>query len=161
MRALQFAFSAVTTHGSAVIGRVEGDHTATPARDLGQIVWPVIKEAMSGVLDEAMRDLEVSAERGQTACGLEPVARMLNARVPTTLLVEDGYHMRGRIGGTSRSPIISKDVDVRETMDDAVDAVNERVLEFGGNVVFTPKGSLNDWDRIVLLQYREEKHEIS
>jgi len=67
---MQSAFSSVTKHGDAIIGRIEGDHTSTNARDLGQIVWPIVKEAMSGVQDRAMRDLEVFAERGQIASGL-------------------------------------------------------------------------------------------
>ena len=47
-RALLSAFAAVTVHGPSIIGQVPGDHTATSQRDLGQIVWPVIKAAMSG-----------------------------------------------------------------------------------------------------------------
>ena len=155
-RKMQSAFGAVTAYETAVIGRIDGDHTTTSPRDLGQIVWPVVKEAMSGVLDNAMRYLEASAKRGQIACGLEAVARMVNAGVRTTLLVEDGYHLRGSIGGTSRSPVISPDVDVRDTIDDAVDAVIEKVLGSSGNVVFTPDGSLREWNRIVLLLRSEE-----
>jgi hypothetical protein len=148
---MQSAFSSVTTHETAVIGRIEGDHTATPARDLGQIVWPVVKEAMSGVLDKAMQNLEAAAQRGQIASGLEAVVRLVNEGVRGTLLVEDDYHMRGSIGGTHQSPFISSDVDVRDSMDDAIDAIIEKVLESGDKVVFTPSGSLSDRDRIVLL----------
>jgi hypothetical protein len=148
---MQSAFSSVTAHGTAVIGRIEGDHTATPARDLGQIVWPVVREAMSGVLDKALQDLEASAGREQITSGLEAVVRLVNRGVRGTLLVEKDYHIRGSIGGTNESPVISPDVDVRETFDDAVDAVIEKVLESGGNVLFTTSGSLSDWNRIVLL----------
>jgi len=154
---MQSAFTSVTAHGTAVIGRIEGDHTATPARDLGQIVWPVVKEAMSGVLGEAMRDLEASAERGQVASGLEAVVRLVNGGVRGTLLVEDDYHMRGSIGGTQQSPFVSSDVDVRDSMDDAIDAIIEKVLESGDKVVFTPSGSLSDRDRIVLLLREAER----
>jgi len=145
------AFNSVTAHETAVIGRIEGDHTATPARGLGQIVWPVVKEAMSGGLDKAMLDLEVSVERGQAISGLEAVAGTVNTGVQATLLVEDDYHVRGSISATDRSPVLSPEVDVREVIDDAVDAVIEKVLESGGNVVFMPSGSLSDQNRIVLL----------
>jgi hypothetical protein len=148
---MQSAFSSVTEHGDAIIGRIEGDHTATHVRDLGQIVWPIVKEAMSGVVGEAMRDLEVSAEQGRMASGLEEVARQVNKGIQATLLVEEDYHMKGSIGGTSQSPVLSPEVDVRDAIDDAVDAVIEKVLEFGGNVVFTPCGTLSDWNQIVLL----------
>lgn len=150
---MQAAFDSVTVHGAAVIGRVDGDHTATSAHALGQMTWPVVKEAMSGVLDTAMRDLDASAGRGWIASGLEAVARAVNGGARATLLVEDGYHMRGSLSEASGSPAISSEVDVREVVDDAVDAVIERVLQSGGNVVFTPGGSLSDHNRIVLLMH--------
>lgn len=150
-RELQSAFSAATTHGTAIIARIEGDHTATSARDLGQIVWPVVKEAMSGIQDSAMREVSAFAARGQMASGLDAVIRMVNQGVRATLLVEDDYRVRGRIEGTAECPVVSPDLDVREVIDDAVDVVVERVLAFGGNVVFTPSGALSDRNRIVLL----------
>jgi len=153
---MQAAFLSVTVHGAAVIGRIEGDHTATPVRDLGQIVWPVVKEAMSGAMDKAMRDLEEFLERGWTASGLEAVARVAHRRAGATLLVEDDYHVRGSVGGSGESPVISSSVDVREPIDDAVDAVIEMVLKSDGNVVFTPADSLRDHNRIVLLMHGAE-----
>jgi len=156
-KAMRSAFTSVTTHGDAVVGSIEGDHSATSARDLGQIVWPVVREAISGVQETAMRDLEAWAERGQVASGLEAVARLVNAGVRATLLVEDDYHMRGSIAGTREMTFISPEVDVREAIDDTVDAVIEKVLASGGNVVFTPSGSLSDRERIVLLLRGEDQ----
>ncbi len=150
---IQSAFSSITEHGNGIIGRIEGDHTDTRARDLGRIAWPLVKEAMTRVLDRAFLKLEASSERGDTASGMEAVVRMVKKGLRATLLVEDGYHMRGSIGGTNHSPVISPEVDVREANDDAVDVVIEKVLEAGGNVIFTPSGSLNERNRIVLLPY--------
>lgn len=150
-REMQSAFRSVTAHGTAVIGRIEVDYTATSVRDLGQIVWPVVKQAMSGVRDRAMEDLEASGGRGQLAAGLEAVALELNKGLRATLLVEDDYQLRGSVGHARQSPVVSPNVDVRDSIDDAVDVVIGRVLEFGGNVVFAPGGSLSDWNRIVLL----------
>lgn len=154
---MQSAFRSVTEHGAAVIGCVEGDHSATPARELGEIAWPVVKEAMSGVLDRAMRDLEDCSGRGHMVSGLEPVARVANKGVRATLLVEDDYHVRGRVDEAGETPVISPDVDVREAIDDVVDAVIEKILESGGNVVLMPPKSLSDWNRIVLLNHNAER----
>jgi hypothetical protein len=148
---MQSAFNSVTVHGEAVIGRIRGDHTDTPSRDLGQIVWPLVKEAMSGVIEDALRELEASAGRGQITSGLVAVARKARTGDLSTLLVEDDYHLRGSITGPTRSPVITPELDVREVIDDAVDAIIEEVLQAGGNVVFTPSGSLSGRDRIVLL----------
>lgn len=153
---MQSAFLSVTVHGAAVIGRVEGDHTATLVRDLGRIVWPVVKEAMSGALDRAMRDLEELSGRGRIASGLEAVARVVHRSSRATLLVEDDYHRRGSVGGSRELPVISSNVDVRESIDDAVDTVVEMVLQSDGNVLFAPANSLRDHNRIVLLMHGTE-----
>ena len=150
-RDVQCAFETVTAHGNAVVGRIYGDHTATPVSTLGQMVWLVVKEAMSGVLEAAMRELGACVEPGQKAAGLEAVARASNRRAKATLLIENDYHMRGSVCGPSDSPVITPEVDVRETMDDVIDEIIERVLRSGGRVVFTPAGSLRHHDRIVLL----------
>lgn len=145
------AFNSVTTHETAIIGRVEGDHAATCARDLGRIVWPIVKAAMSGVQDRAMQDLETAARCGTFASGLEAVVRASGRDQRSTLMVEDDYHFRGSIMESDGALVLSPEVDVREALDDAVDAVIERVLVSGGNVLFTPNGALRDRGRVVLL----------
>jgi hypothetical protein len=150
-RDVQYAFDTATAHGNAVVGRIYGDHTATPLSTLGQMVWLVVKEAMSGVLEGAMQELGMCAQTAQKAAGLEAVARASNRQAKATLLIEEDYHLRGSVAGPPDSPVITPEVDVRETMDDVVDEVIERVLRRGGRVVFTPPGSLSRHDRIVLL----------
>jgi hypothetical protein len=148
---MQVAFSSVTTHDTAIIGRIEGDHVSTSARDLGQIVWPVVREAMSGVVHRAMRELGDCLKRGGVVSGLEAVVREAGREEQATLLVEDDFHRRGSIWRASGPPVVTSDVDIRDAMDDVVDAVIERVLESDGSVVFTPPGTLNDQAQIVLL----------
>jgi len=152
---LQSAFHSVMTHPEAVIGRVEGDHTATSPRDLGQIVWPEVRRAMSGVLEDTTAKMS-RAHPGDFASGIEAVIRLVSRRVRATLLVEDDYHVRGGIGGTTESPLICPDVDVRAVMDDVVDAVIKTVLECGGRVVFTPSGSLDGRKQVAVLLHRTE-----
>jgi hypothetical protein len=147
-KTMRAAFGSVTVHGPAVIGQVDGDHTLTSGRDLGQIVWPLVKEAMSRVVDDALQDLEAHAARGRVASGLEAVARQVARGVQATLLVEEDYHLRGGFGGTTGSPVIYPEVDVRDSIDDAIDAVIEKVLQAGGTVLFTPSGLLTERHRI-------------
>jgi hypothetical protein len=150
-RDMQSAFSSVTSHEAAVIARIEGDYQGTGTRDLGQIVWPVVKEAMSGLLDQVMRDLRTCEGQGHLAAGLEAVARAANQGVGATLLVENDYHLRGSLCESHRQPVLSPEIDIRDPIDDVIDAVIEKVLGFGGNVVFMPPGALSDRQRIVLL----------
>jgi len=45
-------------------------------------------------------------------------------------------------------------LDIQEVIDDAVDAIIEKVLEKGGNVVFLESGSLTEFHRIALIDNR-------
>jgi len=153
------AFQAVTVHAEAMAGQVDGDHEAADVRDLGQIVWPVVKQAMSGVLNGALRELRDLAERGRVVAGLEAVARAVDGYHGPTLLVEDDYHVRGSIVDCTWPPAITSEVDIRSTIDDVVDLVIERVLLGEGEVLFVPPGSLDEWNHIVLLLRDERSQE--
>lgn len=143
-------FVSVTAHKAAIVGQVDGDFTATSLRDLGKIVWPLVKQTLSGTREMALRDLENAAD-GRKICGIEAVSRRVNAAAGATLLVEEDYHVRGSISEADGSEEISPNVDVRDEIDDVVDILAEKVLGAGGNVVFLPGGSLRDLGRIVLL----------
>jgi hypothetical protein len=147
---IQKAFTSVTDHGAAVVGCVDGDFTQTTQHDLGKIVWPVIKEVISGQRDQALRELEVATD-AQMLRGLTAIGKRLREAVGATLLVEEDYHVRGSISQTNGAATVSPNVDVRDEIDDVVDTVIEKVLDTGGHVVFMPGGSLSEVDRIVLL----------
>ena len=147
---VQAVFTSVTAHTAALVGRVNGDFSATSVHDLGKIVWPVVKEAMSGSRESALRELEF-AEGAHKICGLETVSRRMSETVGATLLVEEDYHVRGSISEADGSAAILPNVDVRNEMDDVVDMLIEKILGSGGNVIFAPRGSLSKLGRIVLL----------
>lgn len=154
---MQSAFLAVTAHADSIAGRIEEEHANASMVELGRIAWPLIRQAMSGNVDRALRDLASHTRSGCTASGLDSIARLLDTGSRNTLLVEEGYRVRGSIGATGRGSALSAEVDVRDTLDDVVDAVIEKVLQLGGNVVFTPDGSLTNHSRIVLLINEEDK----
>lgn len=148
---VQSAFSSVTKHGDAIVGYADGDYSASDPRDLGRAAWAVVKDAMSGTTRKALHDLDALAGRPGVASGLEAVALHVEAGAGGTLLVEEGYHVKGRIEAHDEALEISRSVDVREAMDDVIDVVVEKILKIGGNVVFLPAGSLQLHDRIALF----------
>ena len=105
----------------------------------------------SAVRDRALRNLEESSREGRVVSGLEAVAVAATAGAQGTLLVEDDFRVRGSVAVAPRSPLVSKEVDIRDVNDDAVDEVIERVLGHGGNVVFMQEGALADRQRIAML----------
>lgn len=148
---IQDLFSSVTIHKNVIAGRVIGDYSTTSLHDLGKIVWSVVKESLSGILVDAQHELNSALKTRQAVCGLYAVSQRVAAGGITTLLVEEEYHMRGRINTMSEIPEFSPDVDLMEEMDDAIDVIIEKVLKCNGNIIFMPEGSLDSLGRIVLL----------
>lgn len=148
-------FESVTEHQDIVIGSVEGDHTATSPRDLGQIVWPIVKEAISGRRSAALNELEVAEKAQKLIVGLEAVGRHLD--VGSRLFVEEDYQVKGTMRRADQTWMVSPEVDVREVIDDAVDTVIESVLAIGGSVVFMNTGSLMKQKRIALIMSGAEE----
>lgn len=155
-QALLSAFTATTSHGPSIVGRLAGDHSGTSLRDLGRIVWPMVKSVMSRETPRALRRLTHAAQAGRATCGLEAVAESVRDGVRGLLLVEEDLHVRGGLERPGRSPAVTAHVDVRDALDDVVDAVIEKALGPGGRVVFVPAGALRAWDRIALVPEEEE-----
>ena len=144
-------FEAVTTHRNVLIGSVEGDFAATSPHNLGKIVWPIVKDAMAGTNTKAMLALKTAESSQAVASGIEAVGHKVRAGSGGTLFVEEDYHVKGGIRETDDSLIGAEDLDIRETIDDAVDAIIEKVLEKDGHIVFLGSGSLTRFQRIALV----------
>jgi hypothetical protein len=144
-------FDEVTSHREVLLGRAEGDFTASSPDDVGKIVWPIVKEAMSGASENAMQDLEKVKNSQNIAHGIEEVGHLAGTGMGNTLFVEEDYHIKGAIRSADQSLIPPEELSFLEVIDDAVDAVIEKVLGNGGNVVFVQSGSLTKLRRIALI----------
>jgi hypothetical protein len=148
-RRLRSAFRSVTSHGGIVVGEADGDHTATSLSNLGQIVWPIVKDAMSGLRDAARLDLEAAERTNRLAAGLQEVGSYLD--VGGRLLVDEDYHVTGSLLRLERTLVVSHERDVREPIDDVIDTIVESILETGGSVVFMKADSLKKQHGIALI----------
>jgi hypothetical protein len=144
-------FNSMTTHQDALLGSVEGDYAATSPHDLGRIVWAIVKTVMAGTNGKAMRDLEAAESSQGTAYGIDAVAHLAGSRTRDTLFVEEDYRMKGGVREMDHSLIKAEDLDIQESIDDAVDTIIEKVLEKDGKVIFLESGSLTKLQRIVLV----------
>lgn len=144
-------FKTLATHQDLLIGMIKGDYTTTSPHDLGRIVWPVVKETISGVNENAMKELEIADKMNNVIFGIEAVGQLAETQTGATLYVEEDYHVKGSIQKTDQSLIISKHVNLLEVIDDVVDIIIEKVLQRGGNVVFLNSGSLITYDRIAII----------
>ena len=145
-------FKSVSTYTNDLIGTMEGDYADTSLHDLGQIVWPVVREVLSGNREKALRELNEAITTQKVASGLDEVWRSANSGMGSILLVEDDYHIKGSLLKTNSSLIMFKDIDIMEVFDDVIDTIIEKVLEMGGTVVFLDTGSLAEHQRIALIR---------
>jgi hypothetical protein len=144
-------FKALTTHQDVIVGTVEGDYTDTSSRDLGKIVWPVVKEAMTGANKRAMHDLATAVKEKKVVYGINAVGASVETKAGSTLYVEEDYHVKGSIRKTDRSQIITKHVSLWVVIDDVVDLIIEKALKMRGTVIFLNSGSLIKLERIALI----------
>ncbi len=106
---------------------------------------------MAGTSERAAHDLETAENSQNVASGIDAVGHLAGSGTGDTLFVEEDFHLKGGIRKTDHSLIKSEDLDIREAIDDAVDAIIEKVLEKGGNVIFLQSGALAKLQRIALV----------
>ncbi len=135
-------FQQVTTHGDALIGFLPGDYTTNTPRDLGTIVWPIIKKALAGSNDRALFELEAATESKRIAVGIAAVGQTLEKEGAYLLFVEETYQVKSAPAWKNAR---------NESIDDPVDILVERVLSGGGNVVFLDSESMIRYQRIALV----------
>ena len=144
-------FQSVSTHTKDIIGVVEGDYTNTSRHDLGQIVWPGVREVLSGNREKALLELKEATAAQKVVSGIDEVWRSANSVMASALFVEDDYQVKGNILKTNGAYIINENVDIMEVFDDVIDSTIEKVLEMGGTVIFLDNGSLTEHQRIALI----------
>lgn len=147
----QSIFRLVSAHKKDIVGELKSNYENTSTHDLGQIVWPLLREALSGNRERALQDLDEAVNVKKVVSGLEKVWQMSNSSEGSTLLVEEDYRMKGSLVKTDHSWLILEQVDIRELFDDVVDRIIEKVLKMCGTVIFLDSGSLAAHQRIALI----------
>ena len=136
----QAMFASLTAFSDVIIGTADGDHSTTSTRDLGRIVWPIVKSVMANAGEKMERDLAEATRTHNVAVGIEAVVKSVDSGVGSTLLVEDGYQVTPE-----------KSSSLLDDVDNVVDVVIDKVLALGGNVIFVENGLLNKFQSAALI----------
>jgi len=136
----QDMFASLTAFSSMIIGTADGDHSATSTRDLGRIVWPIVKAVMANAGEKVERDLAAATRAHNVAVGIDAVVKAVDAGVGATFLVEDSYQV-----------VPDKSSSLVDDIDNVVDVVIDKVLALGGNVIFVENGLLNKFQSAALI----------
>ncbi len=144
-------FNSLTQHKDVIMGAVEGDFSNTSPHDLGKIVWPIVKLAMAGAMDNALKAIEDAEVLKTIITGIDAVWNSAENSPGATLYVEDDYHLKRGVSRLNNSQIFSKPGNLWDIFNDAVDIIIENILITGGSVVFLDGGSMTKQQRIALI----------
>ncbi|REE99455.1 hypothetical protein [Thermomonospora umbrina] len=149
------AFFEEAARGTIVLaGRIDGDHDGAGSAELAELARPVL--AAYEDLREVAVLSELEAARGlrRYAAGLAEVVRPAEEGRGAHLVVERGYYAPAvRSADGALVPVDGLPGEIRgtEVVEDAVDAVIDTVLEYGGEVTFVSDGFLIDHAGIALV----------
>jgi Bacterial archaeo-eukaryotic release factor family 3 len=144
-------FLEVTSNARLVTASLQGSHDSTPAPELAELVWPLVKSQMAKKRQEALQELGTAAANQRVAAGVNDIwPNALDGR-GALLLVEQNYHYPARLEGDGRTLLPVSNANGPNVIDDAVDEIIEVVLAKQGKVIFTDDGQLDEYKHIVLM----------
>ncbi len=144
-------FSEVSDHKDAISATLEGSHDSTPTHELGELVWPVVKEALAKGRQKYLDDLDKAVGERKFVSTIGEVWRMAQAGRGRLLLVEEDFHYPARVDASGLRIDPAEDIESPDVLDDAVDEVITTVQDKGGKVVFLENGQLDAHSRIALI----------
>ncbi len=147
----QTFFREVSSQTSDIIATLRGSYDHMTAHDLGQLIWPLVRDGFAARRREVLDQLEKTAGQHRAASTLGEVWRHARLGRGNLLVVEDGYHEPARINDMGLLDLEVDDPTAPDVLDDAVDEVITTVLAKGGRVVFVEPGELALHSRIALI----------
>lgn len=144
-------YQEVSAHKNSIIATVQGSHDKTSAHELGQLVWPVAKEAIDKDRAKVMDELDGAIKSQRITSTIGEVWRKAHDGRGDLLLVEENFHFPAVVDETGRHITPADDSAAPGVIDDAVDEVIEMVLQKGGRVKFVDDGTLKEHQGITLL----------
>lgn len=148
----QSFFREVTNHNDLILAALTGSHDRTTAHELGNLVWPLMRERLAEQRLAIFEHLAIAVSGQRSASTLGEVGRSAQEGRGMTLVVEEGYHEAATIDGNGLlQPLPAGTEPGPADLDDAVDEIVATVLSMGGRVVFVDDGTLSDHSRIALV----------
>lgn len=144
-------FKEVSDHKNAISATLEGSHDSTPEHELGELVWPVVKQALAEDRQKYLDELDQAVGERKFVSTIGEVWRMAVAGRGRLLLVEEDYHYPARVDESGLHIEPAEEIADPDVLDDAVDEVINTVLDKGGKVVFLENGQLEAHSRISLI----------
>jgi len=145
------AFFREVSGADEIIATLRGNVDHLSAHDLGQRIWPSVREGFTAHRREVLQHLDTAMGLRRAASTLGEVWHLAGLGRGKVLVVEEGYHQPARTNQWGHLDLNIDDPTAPDVMDDAVDETITMVLDKGGQVVFVEDGELALHDRIAMI----------
>jgi len=147
-------FKSITHNGKQVIDYIHGNFEEKTEAELQDVMKPYIKnwkiihqKRLLGLIDEAYG-------KKKLAVGINEAWQAAVQNRGRLLIVEKNFYYPAQ-HGANKEVIYKRDAFLNNSffIKDAVDDIIEKVIESGGDIEFVDEGILNEFQKIVLLEY--------
>lgn len=147
-------FNRITRHPDSIVSFIQGNFEEAAPHQLNEIIQPYFHTWKSKKQEALLAILDDAAGRKKLSCGIQDVWREAEKKNSRLLVVEKNYMVPAEPGATP-DVIHPAGTALHQVMpiQDAVDDVIEKVVQFGGDVEFVEPGLLKHCNHIALVQY--------
>ncbi|MCL4870078.1 MAG: hypothetical protein KJ063_14025 [Anaerolineae bacterium] len=144
-------FEEVSQHKQHILAMLKGSYDKAKPHELGTQVWPLAKQGLAAKRQEIFKELEAAIGARKFVSTLGEAWRLAQEGRGASLLVEEDYHVPGRVDESGFHLTLAEGESGPDVMADAVDELIELVLSKGGQVTFVDNGSLQAHQRVALI----------
>lgn len=138
-------------HPDTILGRVLLKNFDEKAGNIVKYVWPNVEELTLAKNRSRIAELDQAINNGKYVTDLNDIWDAVQKGRGRTIFVEEGFLQPVKNEDGVLTPISSEEISDKNHINDVVDDIIEFNLKFGGDVVFMPKESLKDFNKMALV----------
>lgn len=136
---------------NTILGRVLLKNFDEKAGNIVKYIWPHVEDLTLARNRSRISELDQAISNGKYLTDLNDIWEAVQKGRGRTLFVEEGFLQPAKNENGVLTPINSDDISDKNHINDVVDDMIEFNLKFGGDVVFMPKESLKDFNKMALV----------
>lgn len=135
----------------AIIGNLNGNKMLDKAHHIIDEVWPVVKRLNTEKNSQRLHELSAAVNSRNFVTDFNEIWKAIGEGRGRTLFVQQGYFQPARLVNNEIELVAPGDTDEPDLIDDIIDEMIERNLEYGGDAVFLSHDELKKFQGLVLV----------
>lgn len=141
----------VADYPNIIMGHIHlKNYDEKPANQIKEI-WPFISELTKAKQSARIAELEHAVSAGTCITDINEIWSAVREGRGRTIFVEEGFYLPVSNEDGKLTPIDASEISTKHDIDDITDEMIEYTLKFGGDVVFTERGTMKAFQKIALV----------